>query len=323
MTDVTISSHNHSAAFLNCDDGIKREVSDRFTFKPEGYMFTPAYKSGMWNGEIRPVCMRTGRFPKGLVPDVIDFLESSEYTVGLVNKDFASFAAKHECVDVDTLNLGFEPRDFQLAAVNRVLTKKRQVILSPTGSGKSLILYMLVRSLVKENILIIVPNISLVSQLYSDFEDYSKNDEDWNTIEHCQTISEGATKEVTKRCTLATWQSIYNIRGESWFEHFDAVFVDECLHPDTIIRMGDESSRAIKDVVVGDYVKTVNESTGEIESKEVLKVHHNLSVNEQMYEIETEDGRVLKITGNHKVLTQRGWVRTDELELSDSIHSFN
>ena len=228
MNDVIIRSDNHSFAYLDCDYGIIREMSDRYTFKPDGYMFTPAYKAGVWNGEIRLVDIRTGRFAKGLVPDIIDSLEASGYNVSLARGDFDSFRETHDMVDVDSLKLGFEPYDYQIAGVKRILTKKRQVILSPTGSGKSLLLYLTVRSLVGKKILIIVPNISLVSQLYSDFEDYAKNDDSWDVADNCQKIAEGASKEVSKNAVIATWQSIYTIKDKRWFEQYEAVFVDEC-----------------------------------------------------------------------------------------------
>lgn len=323
MNDVIIRSDDHSFAYLDCDYGIIREMSDRYTFKPDGYMFTPAYKAGVWNGEIRLVDVRTGRFAKGLVPDIIDSLEASGYNVSLARGDFDSFRETLDMVDVDSLKLGFEPYDYQIAGVKRILEKKRQVILSPTGSGKSLLLYLTVRSLVGKKILIIVPNISLVSQLYSDFEDYAKNDDSWDVADNCQKIAEGASKEVSKNAVISTWQSIYTIKDKRWFEQYEAVFVDECLHPDTLITMATGEQKKISDVTIGEFVKTRNEESGKIEDKEILKVHHNLSVNEQMYEIELETGETVKITGNHKVYTDRGWLRVDELELTDSINSFN
>lgn len=224
--NVTITSHNESFAHLICDYGILREMSDRFCFKPEGYKFTPAYKAGIWNGEIRLVHAQSGQFPKGLVPEVIDALESSEYNVKLERDGFIRFAEELPLVDIESLKLDFVPHDYQIKAVERVLTKKRQIILSPTGSGKSLILYLLVRSLEDQNILITVPNISLVTQLFSDFEDYSKNN-GWDVEDNVHKISEGAIKTSTKRIHIATWQSIYKM-PPAFFSKYDVVLSDEC-----------------------------------------------------------------------------------------------
>ena len=224
--NVTITSHNESFAHLVCDYGILREMSDRFCFKPEGYQFTPAYKAGVWNGEIRLVNAQTGQFPKGLVPEVIDALESSDYSVALDPSGFKHFADKIEMVDIESLQLGFEPYPYQIEAVKRILAKKRQIILSPTGSGKSLILYLLVRSLPDSKILITVPNISLVTQLFSDFKDYSKNN-GWDVGSFVHTISEGASKTSDKNIHISTWQSVYTQHAQ-FFTKYDVVLSDEC-----------------------------------------------------------------------------------------------
>ena len=98
------------------------------------------------------------------------------------------------------------------------------------------------------------------------------------------------------------------------------LIVDECLHPETLITMSDGSYKPIKDVEIGDFVKTINEENGNIEDKPVVKLHHNLNKGEQMYELEMENGDVLRITGNHKVkLVDGNWKRVDELNEDDEI----
>jgi hypothetical protein len=98
------------------------------------------------------------------------------------------------------------------------------------------------------------------------------------------------------------------------------LIVDECLHPDTLISMSDGGFKMIKDINIDDMVKTINEETGELEDKPVLDIHYNLNKGEQMYEIEMDNGDILKITGNHKVkLIDGSWKRVDELNESDEI----
>jgi hypothetical protein len=98
------------------------------------------------------------------------------------------------------------------------------------------------------------------------------------------------------------------------------LIVDECLHPDTEITLFDDTKKMIKDIEKGDLVKTINEETGTIEIKPVIKLHNNLNKGKQMYEIEMENGDILKITGNHKVkLINGSWKRVDELKEEDEI----
>jgi hypothetical protein len=100
----------------------------------------------------------------------------------------------------------------------------------------------------------------------------------------------------------------------------NVLIVDECLHPETEITLFDGNTKKIKDIEIGDLVKTINEETGIIENKPVVKLHHNLNKGEQMYEIEMQNGDVLKITGNHKVkLINGSWKKVEDLKEEDEI----
>lgn len=119
---------------------------------------------------------------------------------------------------------------------------------------------------------------------------------------------------------------LYAIYNPKLMESRDArvLIVDECLHPDTEITLYDETTKKIKDVEIGDLVKTINEETGLIENKPVVKLHHNLNKGVQMYEIEMDNGDILKITGNHKVkLIDGSWKKVEDLNEEDEILYIN
>ncbi len=102
------------------------------------------------------------------------------------------------------------------------------------------------------------------------------------------------------------------------------LIVDECLHPDTKITLHDGSKKKIKDIIEGELVLTINEETKEIQIKPVIKLHHNLNKGSQMYEIEMENGDIIKITGNHKVKLINGtWKKVEDLDESDEILYIN
>ena len=102
------------------------------------------------------------------------------------------------------------------------------------------------------------------------------------------------------------------------------LIVDECLHPDTEISMYDGSKKKIKDMVEGDIVLTINEETQKIEQKPVINLHTNINKGSQMYEIEMENGDILKITGNHKVkLIDGSWKKVEDLNECDEILYIN
>ena len=212
------------------------------------------------------------------------------------------------------------------------------------NSGKSLILYSLLRWHIANGrrVLILCPTTSLVVQLYADFEDYSSTN-NWNVETNCQKLYSGFSKELTTNCMISTWQSIVPIMKanstgskskypkknnkpvieqsmKEFFSGFDAVFIDECLHPDSLIQTIDKKTQ-IKNIKVDDLVLTINEDTGAFEYNKVIKIHSNLSIHEQKYKLTFQDNSFLIITGNHKVQTYTGWKRTDDLSLSDIIYS--
>ena len=104
-----------------------------------------------------------------------------------------------------------------------VLKYNRKLLISPTASGKSLMIYSLVRYFVERNqkILLVVPTTSLVEQMYKDFEDYG-----WDPKNHCHRIYAGRERTNVNEVTITTWQSVYNL-DRGFFEDYDVVIGDE------------------------------------------------------------------------------------------------
>jgi len=98
--------------------------------------------------------------------------------------------------------------------------KRRALLVSPTASGKSLIIYLLTRWY-NERTLIIVPTISLVAQLAKDMLDYGIASD-----KYIHQIMAGADKATDKQIVISTWQSIYTLPKE-WFNQFLVVIGDE------------------------------------------------------------------------------------------------
>jgi superfamily II DNA or RNA helicase len=119
----------------------------------------------------------------------------------------------------------FAPRDYQYDAITHAIEKKRCILLSPTGSGKSFIIFNLMRWYLdnhEKSVLVVVPTTSLVEQMYKDFSDYGL---DVETEVH--KIYSGKDKNTTKKIIVTTWQSVYRL-GPDWFDAFGCVFGDEC-----------------------------------------------------------------------------------------------
>jgi superfamily II DNA or RNA helicase len=225
VSDLILHKKNEAYIQFECDKGIAQELSDYFTFFVPGHQFTPAYKSRIWDGKIRLADLRSFTIYHGLVPYIEVFCKEREYTLEIdsdvsVTQNFSLVEAKEF---VDTLKLPHEIRDYQLKSFVQAIRNKRMLLLSPTASGKSLILYCIIRYLQLENErgLLIVPTTSLVEQMYKDFEDYGYDSE-----KYCHRQYSGKEKHTNKFLTITTWQSIYKNPGE-YFEQFDFVLGDE------------------------------------------------------------------------------------------------
>ena len=116
-----------------------------------------------------------------------------------------------------------KPRDYQYAAVYSAIKNNRKLLLSPTGSGKSLMIYALVRyyCATRKKTLIIVPTTSLVEQMVNDFCDYG-----WNADDHVHKIYGGKDKVTDKPVIISTWQSIYKF-PKRYFDDIECVIGDE------------------------------------------------------------------------------------------------
>jgi superfamily II DNA or RNA helicase len=196
----------------------------------------PAYRNKLWDGKIRLYSIRASELPAGLIDHLEKFASQRGYTIDVEKTEYGypDNAANKSNIDpkevidfVHGLSLPHDIRDYQFDAVCKGLERKRAILVSPTGSGKSLIIYVLTRyfldQLAHENqkVLIVVPTTSLVEQMTNDFVDYGYGQD----LVH--KIYSGKDKDTMLSIVVSTWQSIYKL-GAPWFEQFGMVIGDEC-----------------------------------------------------------------------------------------------
>ena len=226
--DVTLTKFNEVYLRIKCEPAVARELSEFFTFEVPNAKFMPSVRNRLWDGKIRLFSPGTGKIYLGLLPYVRKFLSKQghtfEYDDTLVppRKLDKNLTTKF----IRSLEKGFRARDYQIDAIHNILESDRGLILSPTGSGKSFIIYALVRYYIEKlqdkKILIVVPTTGLVEQMYGDFADYG-----WFPDEHCHKLYAGADKNTSREVVISTWQSIYKL-DKRYFSQFGTVFVDEC-----------------------------------------------------------------------------------------------
>ena len=225
--DVSIEKFNEAYIRIKCEPSTARELTEFFTFEVPGAKFMPTVRQRIWDGRIRLFNSSTGKIYFGLLPYVRRYLSEQGYTIRYEG-EFTRRILDKELTSkfVRSLEKGkFKARDYQIDAVHNILNNDRGLILSPTGSGKSFIIYALVRYYVQKlddlKILIVVPTTSLVEQMYTDFIDYG-----WDSETYCHRLYAGHSRDTDKRVVISTWQSIYN-QDKKYFKQFGAGFVDE------------------------------------------------------------------------------------------------
>lgn len=238
MTDIIIEKKDEVNLFIFAETSTLFELQDSFTFFAEGYKFHPKYRSKLWDGKIRLLKILSknkAEIYAGLLSQIISFAQNRDYTYEIkagvskkerVSEDYIKTLIKG--LKLSSKNQAITPRDYQLKGFWDSITNKRILLLSPTSSGKSLIIYLICQYFIQNELkgLIIVPNISLVHQMASDFEDYAQFI-DWDCNNNVHKIYQGQDKSVNKPITISTWQSLHTIKQKSFFEEYDFVITDE------------------------------------------------------------------------------------------------
>jgi len=219
-SDIVLHKVNEAWMRVECDASIARELSEQLTFEVPGAKYSPKFKARVWDGKIRLLNSRNMQTYLGLVEELTRFAQERDYTIE------CDFGATEEMSLEEarnysrSLDLPFEAHDHQIRAFALGVRNSRGVLVSPTASGKSLIIYLLTRWYDAKT-LIVVPNISLVHQLYSDFEDYG-----FDSASHVHKIFGGQEKTTDHDIVITTWQSVYEM-PKKFFEDFDVVIGDE------------------------------------------------------------------------------------------------
>ena len=232
MMDLKIAKKNEVYLKVEAPDHVKYELADFFTFEVESAKFmqkTKRYRG--WDGKIRLFSPSTGELYCGLVDYLTDWAKKNKYEYEIEENEF--YGSPDDINDlitpegvagfVKSLHLPVKVRDYQYPAIYECLRYNRRLLLSPTASGKSLMIYALVRYHVniKRNVLIVVPTTSLVEQMYKDFKSYG-----WKASSYCHRIYAGQEKYTNHEVVITTWQSIYK-EPKKWFDRFDCVIGDE------------------------------------------------------------------------------------------------
>lgn len=229
----TISIHSFNNTFLKIhsdNKGILDELSDRFSFDVDGAKYAQSFKDHKWDGKIKLFRRVSGTIYKGLLSHVVKFAIDNNYKYIidplLIDelKENTQFDAEAFIKSLNIQNI--IPYEFQIKTIEEIIKKKRKLILSPVNSGKSYIIYCVLRWYLQnldQKILILLPSVDLILQMMEDFKKFCP---DFDIESHIHQIYQGQEKDSDKQVYISTWQSL-NGQKRKYFLKFGAVVGDE------------------------------------------------------------------------------------------------
>lgn len=205
-----------------------QEIKRKFTVKIPNAHFDPMIKRGL-KPDSEVFYLPNGNdiiLPAGL----IQFLKPFNITPILT----PDFTEEYILDFIKNLNIPFELYDYQERMVVESIINKQQLALAATSSGKSVVIYCIVAFLYKHSMkgVVLVPSISLTTQILGDFKDYNASEELLNDIRLIG--GDNNVKVLDKQITISTWQSLMKMQDQ--MPGINYIIVDEAhgLKKDTM-----------------------------------------------------------------------------------------
>jgi len=150
-------------------------IREHFSVEDKQQVFKRRYAIGYRPQTRLYAITPQGRFEPRLIFSILEFLQNQDiqFNIELTDK-FKDIIFIPELKE-NLTKLNLDLRDYQEESVKLALKNKSGVIILPTSAGKTLVIATLVKSIQDQHdfkALILVPDIQLVAQTYSDFIDY-------------------------------------------------------------------------------------------------------------------------------------------------------
>jgi superfamily II DNA or RNA helicase len=234
---VKITKIDESYVKVHCNDDIALNLALAFSTMAKGYEFDQKYRSGIWDGRIYQYNYTNDTIPLGLTFKLSKYLKHTlniDVTIDesiFVKADLFSDEYITDFIKNTIGHTQYDPYDYQLQAIREIIYHRRLTIVCATGSGKSFIMFVAVCMILYhytfiKTILVITPNVGLVNQLISDFDEYSRHSD--NTFSKAFICNYRDKKpNTTNPIHVTNYQQICK-RPTSFFNKFDMVMADEC-----------------------------------------------------------------------------------------------
>ena len=148
MNDVTIKVSNVKCKVVGLPPPLVNLLANHLTVKVPNFYFSAAYKNGFWDGTQKFFTRPANTFPTGLLPKVVDFLQTADETLTINLEDNRT----NGIYKIPKIEAGYELssgktlRDYQVDTINTLAQNKvlgipfyRGVVNIATNGGKTVI----------------------------------------------------------------------------------------------------------------------------------------------------------------------------------------
>lgn len=234
---------------------------------------------------------RRGLFLCGFLPRVIRYCQSKGIEIDIPEE-------KHLLPHFENPSLPeIEFRPYQIDLIQKTVKRQRGVIVSPTGSGKTIIALGIMSLFPKERILFLCHSISILKQTYNQLEKLGFKDIGF--------VGEGK-KNLSARIIVASIKSMYSLPVESYQDLFDITIIDECFAKGTLI-LTDKGNKPIEQIKIGDVVRS------KTKWGKVKNLYKNRVKLKNICKVKLSNGKEIYCSKNHLFFVNNNWIKARNL----------
>ena len=235
---------------------------------------------------------KTGVFLSGFLPRIFKYCKLKEipYEVKGITLDPLQTLKKPSLPGIT-----FKP--FQLDLINKIKINNRGVIISPTGSGKTIIAMGIISMFPKARVLFLCHSIAILRQTQSNFLKYG--------FKSVSFVGSGE-KDLSGQIVVASIKSMVGIPIGDYEDLFDIVIIDECFAKGTLV-LTKKGNKPIERIKVGDIVKS------KVKYRKVRKIYKNKVKLKNVCKVTLSNGKIIYCSKDHLFLTKNVWIKAKGL----------
>ena len=158
---------------------------------------------------------RDGTFYSGLIPRILEYAKKKQIKIEV------DYKRRERIEPSSEPNINLTLREVQSVLVRKAIDNQRGLIVSPTRTGKTVVMAGIISCFKDRKVLILSHTLDIVNQTYTKFKEYG--------LKNISIIT-GSKKNEFNDITIASIQTFAKFNPEIYSTYFDMIFVDEVHH---------------------------------------------------------------------------------------------